>query len=374
MKLDDFKKNIAASQSLSKLYASVEVCVTQHCNCKCDYCFESKSQCQSNQHLDERLVVEKIEDACNNIDFSKFAGLQIVFWGGEPTLSMHFVEEIVAHTQQFGFVSYLMYTNGMDNDAFLHMFSSSLFNSVKERFSIQFSFDGEPHHFAKRHANSSIMMQNAELMQRAGFKISFKATLSFDLIHLLPDCWRSYESLYSRFGDCVQYAPTLDMTCVDPDAAQLAQWEKTLVEVARLEIGFCKQHDRPLMAWFNGCQKKSCNANCQVYIHNDGTMHVCHGMPYAGHKATFGVFDENVDLYSIASQNDSVDAINTNAECRQCDAVYCAVCHAMQVDINNLHDDWCKCMPRNAARCQFFRKFGEVYRAFRISLLKSLQA
>jgi hypothetical protein len=45
-----------------------------------------------------------------------------------------------------------------------------------------------------------------------GFKsLSFKATLSFDHLELLPQIWDSYEELHERYNFAT-YSPTLDQS------------------------------------------------------------------------------------------------------------------------------------------------------------------
>ncbi|MBP5784852.1 MAG: hypothetical protein J6W16_04645 [Methanobrevibacter sp.] len=75
-----------------------------------------------------------------------------------------------------------MYTNGTLVDEFKRLISSDVIYKNKDRFAMQFSYDGEPHHKLMRGDNSDKMLESAKLMFDNGFNISFKATLSFDML------------------------------------------------------------------------------------------------------------------------------------------------------------------------------------------------
>ena len=46
-----------------------------------------------------------------------------------------------------------------------------------------------------RGSNSEMIFRTARMLSENGFRVSFKATLSYDMISHLPEIWKSYELL-----------------------------------------------------------------------------------------------------------------------------------------------------------------------------------
>lgn len=84
---------------------------------------------------------------CEDIDSglaSKYDGVQLTFWGGEPFLRPDRMLDLIRRTSKYGFVSYHVYTNGTLCDETAAFISDPAYKAVAGRFFVQVSYDGDP--------------------------------------------------------------------------------------------------------------------------------------------------------------------------------------------------------------------------------------
>lgn len=367
MNLDKLKSSIS-----SVLQHRTDVCIefttTQKCNCRCDYCFE----CGDQHHMDNSIqnkCIELLVEYCKTFDSTKHRYLIVTFWGGEPFLNVDFILHVINATSAYGFVEYRSYSNGTQIQNYAKVIELLKSKNIENRFQMQLSYDGEPQHTSKRHYDPAIVINSAQMLIDAKIGVSFKATLSFDMIENLPEIWDSYFELYQQFGDIVSYSPTIDLTrsCLE----YLDKWHDSLIIVANKELKFFMKYGRHLMQYFNGDAKRICNVNNSISINVDGTMHVCHGCFYEDNVGNLSLGNVNsIKSLQQIIRNDTVDLQHIPFDCHICPATYCAVCHIKQIDPDKKLQDWTTCMPDNAIRCQYFRIFGKIHRALNIAKMR----
>ena len=168
-------------------------------------------------------------------------------------MNTDFLFRIIEKTVNYGFVRYMMYSNGTLVHKYEDMMKRDFMKSLVNRFEVQLSYDGEPHNTIKRRTNKETIFKVADLLIANGVHVSFKATLSMDSLSLLPQIWDSYKELYDRY-DFVHYSPTIDQTDKDNTDENFKIWKDVLKKVAIKEIDFIKKHGRPLWVWFE-CQE-----------------------------------------------------------------------------------------------------------------------
>lgn len=343
----------------------IEFTTTQKCNCHCDYCFECGEQYDMNIDIQNKCI-DLLVEYCQNFDVLKHRYLVISFWGGEPFLNTQFILKVINATFKYEFVEYHSYSNGTQMTNYKTLIDLLKSKNILNRFQIQLSYDGEPQHELKRHYTSKHVIESAKFLINSGINVSFKATLTFDMIEHLPEIWNSYFELYQMFGDVVSYSPTLDLT--SSDIKYLDKWNDVLINIAKKELQFFNQHNRHLMQYFDGDAKRICDINNSISINADGSIHICHGCFYEKNAKHFqlGNVIDITSLNEVISPN-NVDLTHIPFECHTCSATYCAVCHIKQLDPINKLSDWTMCMPNNENRCQYFKTFGKIHRALNIS-------
>lgn len=277
----------------------IEITTTDNCNCHCSYCFEG-AHCKTkprNLRYEEKFLSRlaefcesfkvkhpeagKADSSCRTCGDKSGPFVTISFWGGEPFMNEEFLEKIVGLTRGYDFTRYHVYSNGTLVEAYRKFLSSSCCDeSVKKRFHVQLSYDGSPHNEIKRGYTREKVIETAKLLDEAGVLISFKATLSFDMIPHLPEIWKSYAELEDMFPNSgLVYAPTLDTNV--SDGKWIDDWKKAVVEVAKLEREHILTRGRPLWSWLMREWKSNCRLKNSLHVHSDGNIYVCHGSPYA---------------------------------------------------------------------------------------------
>ena len=370
MTLEKLGNTIAKTLAL-KPTIGIEITTSSGCNCNCAYCFETSHQFTRDIEEENRQLA-LLEEYCSK-DFSlrNINDIRITFWGGEPMMNLDYVKKIIEATIKYDFVRYYMYTNGTLLDAFKDLAKCKWADELKKRIHIQLSYDGEPHNTIKRgEFSSKMVIKTAEFLKNAGFEVSFKATLSFDMLSKLPEIWKSYLDLREKLGAFVQYAPTLDMTTSDQTA--LDEWRNGLKEVMKLEYDLWKKtKGLPLLAHLSSMtHKRVCDMRGTVLMHNDGNFYLCHGCAYLDDSKKKNLVLGNTKDNSIAevlSKTQGVKFDEKNKDCQRCPATWCTTCHAMSVDPANYQDDWIKCISSDKVRCKFFKIFATLARAFQAS-------
>lgn len=344
----------------------IEIAMTNNCNCNCSYCFESCHSGFKRNIDEEKRQLYLIDDYCKHFNKEKYNNLQFSFWGGEPFLNLDFMCKIIDLTYKYSFVKYHIYTNGTLTNKFEQFLEQKFIDEIKDRINVQLSYDGEPQHSIKRGDNRNLIFNTAHLLMNHNINPSFKATLSFDMIPYLLDIWKSYNELYNEFGNCVEYAPTIDtLSC---DKSMLNEWEKQLISITKHEKQFHLQHNRYLMSWFNHPLKCNCQLENNIHIDTDGTIYVCHGCPYAKNKNMFilGYTQQLTSLEQCITCNSNLQVQNENIECLKCEAVHCAKCHIININENdNIIDSWVKNKILDADRCKYYQIFGKIFNAMK---------
>lgn len=357
---------------------NLEITSTQACNCRCKYCFESGHLLDSRSCIrnieEENRQLQLITNLCQRFDVTKYSKLTITFWGGEPMMNPEFIYSIINTTLEYDFIDYYMFTNGTLLDKFKDLFSrfsERKLRMLKRKIYFQLSYDGEPHNKTKRgKLSSDLVLKTARFLKDSGFQISFKPTLSLDMVGHLVEIWKSYKSLFDEFGECARYSPTLDMTCSDIQDEFIASWRSQLVEVAKMEISFIKEHGYSLMKHFDPDSRKACDVSKTVMMHNDGNFYLCHGCIYLKSKSKFILGNTKsvnslLDIYE--KMNGIVNLEVQNGDCKKCPATYCTVCHANYVDPDNIREDWIACMSKDQRKCQCMKVFGLVSHALNLA-------
>lgn len=374
--LIDIQKDINInSQNQSYL---IEITTTNQCNCNCKYCFETDHSKKYFSSEEQERQLNLIIDFCDKDYIRHYKKVSIVFWGGEPMLNLDYIKNIIYATKKYKFVTYFMYSNGTLYEKYKEFINLDVIQEVKSRFSIQLSYDGEPHNTIMRCNDGDKTIKTAKLLSENNFKIAFKATLSYDLLKYLPDIWKSYEKLYYDFNcnSNIDYAPTLDTTCKDCPDDYIEIWKKSILEIAKLEFKFIKKNKKFLMSWFKDRQqyRTNCSLSGKILFDIDGNIYLCHGCPYSKHKSDF-LLGNTKSIQSL----DDVFKINLDfkkqnyrsIECLKCGATFCNICNIAQVNSKRYKDDWIECSTNNKLRCTFFRYFGIVNRALLLALFES---
>lgn len=190
--------------------ALIEITVSDSCNKNCSYCFEKRGGRPGGGEFDRWKPL--ILAACDDVNAGKLPGVDgiaLTFWGGEPFIRYDRILDLIDATSKYGFVSYHVYTNGTLERETNQFIQDSRYKEVANRFFAQISYDGSPCNEKRRGYGFNDIRRQAVAFADSGSRVSFKATVSYEDVGLMPELWDSYEALAGEWPD-VKYSPTLD--------------------------------------------------------------------------------------------------------------------------------------------------------------------
>lgn len=356
--------------SNNKPFFMIEITVTDGCNCNCSYCFENSHKHIKNNDEEERQL-RLIKNACETIDLNKYSGITLSFWGGEPLLNFDYFIKLIQETYQYNFVNYHLYSNGTLYDKYLEFLQFDFIDSIKDRFHIQLSYDGEPHHSIKRNYSKDIVFKTAHLLKENRFKFDFKATLTHDMIDKLPEIWDSYYETFLEFDKSIRYGVTIDSIASNSDEETFNKWKKAIIELGKRELKFIKHYGFYLSSIFSiNDSKRVCNVNNVIFLHTDGNIYSCHGCPYLINKDKF-ILGNTKELDSLFINKKEYN-VERDFICKKCIAKYCAICHVTEIKSDDIFSNWSLDIKDNYNKCKYYKYLGLVNRIMNFILIKRI--
>lgn len=347
-----------------RLEYGLEVTLTDDCNFACDYCFEGES-CLKNTTLD---CIENIFDAIDTMFndewfVSKFKGIRIGFWGGEPTLRPDLLAKFVERYKDDERINYHIYTNGYDIEQLMN-----IFEDCKDRLDVQVSYDGERIHDLKRVTKGGVktasrVRDNVYTLVNRGFIVGIKSTVTYDTVQYMADCFDDIRQMNRDLGERIRYTITMDY--FNEIGVDMNSLRKAFVAVAKKDLDFHRENGYHLFSRFNDDYPVHCN----FYKHGmalatNGDMMYCHGCGYSTEteKLCFGNISDTDFMDKIKHNNTFFVDTQKKPECDDCYAVSCVMCNVTKYchsDKDDFLDRWYD-LPCQKDHCDMFREFSKV--------------
>lgn len=368
---------------MNKAY-TLEITTTQECNLGCTYCFEGCGDTlETNYKLNTKklsfnIIKEKIDSLLLDNSFNTIfqGGLNIHFWGGEPTLESDLITQIMLEYKDEPRVNnYSLSTNGYDIRPTLDIIKLS--KKLNIPFSIQISYDGGTPNSLRRLTltgkDSSIKVRKniLKLLETDIPFLSLKATIQPNDFRDLLSAWEDYEDLFYEFkkvGRPLIYKPTIDYHNIQYKD-YLEDWKQVLKKIAKKEISFYKKNKKFLWEWMDGGRLK-CSAGINMSAINvDGEILYCHGAIYLNKKSNMIITNiSNKDIFSNINEtrNQLMTYIeDESAECSDCIATVCMRCPVNNIELsskNSSKNKW-NDNSHNTKLCSYFKEFGLINHA-----------
>lgn len=374
-----------AVQDLREVYV-FELTCSDLCTMRCTYCFEKNCGFTKTETLNDSLPVifEKIDYLLADEEFNSiFKGIQIDFWGGEPTINMDMIKGLVERYRDEKKVFFHIYSNGYKIAEFINLLEINKGDpDFVSRFNIQISYDGNPVHDKNRvntvgEPTSKEILANADALINLGYKISFKATILPEDFKYLPEIWEDFKILFYKYKGTVglNYAPTIDYSN-EYESSYFSDFEEGVINIAKKEIEFFKKEGFHLLTWFKGDKGKfHCSAGRNIVsIDTKGVGYYCHGCFYLGEEdkkqlKVFSIYDEkDVFLKKIINQyyymlENSPEKLAPK-ECISCEASICFRCNSFKFaesEKTEFFDKWYDYTGQKIL-CSYFKFFGKIDR------------
>jgi len=139
-----------------KKFFNFDVNMTEACTLRCTYCIENFNKSKLHNLSDEMLnkIIEKFDYLLNSDKFLKhYSGINIFFWGGEPTVNFNGMKKFIEHYKDKDNVGFFIYSNGF-------RYSDEMIDYIKKyqypisnghpKLELQISYDGLASHDVAR--------------------------------------------------------------------------------------------------------------------------------------------------------------------------------------------------------------------------------
>jgi uncharacterized protein len=372
---------------------SLDLNITNDCNWRCKYCIEKDHHC--NNYMSEDTADKIIEKLDFLLDNNYYNGINLSFWGGEPTLNHTIIKKFIDKYYNDRRCSFSVFTNGSLLKKYFGLIEKVYnYDGNIERFHIQISYDGYPIHEKKRRTKGDTPTAKKtrnliKTLYDRKYNFNLKSTFSYDDIDILYDSYLDILNLSKELKDCflVNYSPTLDYS---NEFIQLLnnnydsfknkiinQLEKICVKEYQ-ELSD-KNISNNVFTWLD-LSKKSGNLFCGAgsnyhTIDYNGDLYTCHGCLYINNYKDHifaSVYDDNEDFYNKTNNHSKLFEIpdrndkDENTPCGKCSSILCYKCNAECYD-NSKKSDF---MDRwydfeNKKMCDLYREISYLIISFK---------
>lgn len=360
---------------------NLEITTSALCDLGCTYCFEGEKTDKSRLDADLDLVYKRIDDILNDeIWFKKhYDGLNISFWGGEPTLNPELIIAIMNRYKDLESMDFHLYTNAFN----INNLNKIIENVPLEKLRVQVSYDGREvndlYRLTKnKKVSSNQVINNLYILAQKGVDVSLKSTLPIENMETLSNTWDEFLYIQEMLWKVnksidVTFAPTIDyVTKIADDVKDEAilVFRKEFLKIAKKEIQFFAKHNRYLCSWFGAKDTRShCSAGHNMAaIDQKGNLYACHGAIYSSKKnelLTTTIYEDDfIEKLSKFSNSFEQPIKKIAKACQDCVATTCMICPVVSHEKSEkelFFDKWTDNWVNNL--CGFFKAFGEIDRA-----------
>ena len=355
----------------------IETNLTDNCNFKCDYCFESLECRKQKNLLDYDKVVRTIDNTINDPWFKRnYDYIQLAMWGGEPLLNMDAVKKLFEAFKKNDRVSFMVYTNGSKIERLIPILLEARLYDVphlRKKFRVQVSYDGMPIHDIKRknskgEPTSPIVLKAMDRLYEVGIPFSLKSTITEDTFKYMSEVWDDIYQLRQKYGEFINYVPTIDYHS-DFGESKVDELENAMLDIVVKEYKNIKAGNKPIIGFTKKNSKKCGVGRHMIFINTDGGVYVCHGAPY---------FDEKDDYRSGNLEENLVPYIKENIEiykkhyqpdvCIDCIATLCPKCPLAKRK-NSKKEDFIDAISDSTCQerlCEYYKTIGQVIMGLKV--------
>lgn len=372
------------------MFLTFDLNIIEGCNLNCLYCFEPKIKInkitsdtlyQFTSKIDQILSSKWFKRKFKGSPFPIFDGIQINFWGGEPSLHPNAISYLLEKYKDNNAISFLIYTNGV---FFMNKFKETLikYNNLKSygninKFSLQFSYDGfKATNLYRKHNNineiSNHILQNIDWCSKNNIPFNIKSTLSPQALYLLYESYLDIKNIIKKYNLNSKYFPTIDyLNDYSFNDETSEKYNKILEEQMNLicidEYDEIKNNSRSYFKWLEN-KRTNCNSGNTLYgININGDVFNCHGEFYQNKKHISSIYDELFTNFISENIFNTWDLSKKEShECSICNVRFCQRCpiKTFQNSTKISHiEKWTDYSNRKYI-CQWFNIIDNVKRKF----------
>jgi uncharacterized protein len=347
---------------------TLELSITDQCNMRCTYCFEQEYEYKDKMGMDQAvLLADRIVALTKEEKFKKiYNGLNITFWGGEPTINRQVLEYFYYRfREEVDVVEFFLYTNGLTILKYLDIIRNG-------DIEFQISYDGQPLHDLTRKtvgggSTGKQLIEVFKVLAQEKIQFGIKSTITPIHFKYLMQVYLDFkylnETIFEPNGMFMQYSPTIDYHG-DMGQMNLEAFKWQMKEIAKLEIEHIKNGGKNFVwAWFSSKKGGVCSAGQTMFaIDKEGSYFNCHGALYedAPELNEGSIFKDNfLDFIEDRKKNSIYEV---NEKCKTCASTICSQCNIVfftKSKKENYKDRWNDLEAHGLPLCNFYDEISK---------------
>lgn len=296
---------------LDEVKTSIFLVITQKCNLRCKYCYESlnyPNNAMSWDNLKKILFIIK--------DIPK---LDLTFFGGEPTLEYEKIDYVINQLKDRA--TYSIITNGYKIEHLIPYFKKwQEYGS-----SLQVSYDFEPLQ-SKNRIDAKIILENIKKLAQENIDFSIKSTIPInDLIHIKQvyfDFQKTRQELLEiNPNTSISLSETIAQSNKENDITNIIP---TFREQMQDIVQDALKRDKPRFSFFQQAKVFCSIGDNFISIDYNGDVYLCQHFLFNKEHCIGNIF--NTPLSSLLRKKPWSGKIPK--ECKSCSVCYCSPCSA----------------------------------------------
>jgi len=324
---------------------NTDILLTRRCNLRCTYCYEHDFKYDGDTSPEVIDAYIKFIRGLRNSDKFNKKGIDVSYWGGEPTLRTDYIKYITDELRTLDNIKFVTITNGSHLDELVEYVLS---NKLKNFF-IQVSYDFSPNQERNRLPIGSEpfdryskllknkVLNNIYLLAKNNLDFSIKSTIDAFGLANVHDVYMDFikvQEQVKRLNPSVKLhmrttVDTLNMP-KNNEALQaiLQRFDEGMSKIIAYQLKHPESRDN-----FNYLipEKLSCSVGYNlIAVDTDGGLYPCHGAIFSPniklHRYKFDIFNPDYD-------NLFIDKIYPRGkDCDTCNTCYCCSCNVHSFD------------------------------------------
>ncbi len=310
----------------------------------------------------------------SKVFLEKYQTIQISFFGGEPTMNLEGMEEIVNAFIDNPKVTFFLYSNGVNYTektfkVFERMKQMRTFGILGEntpKFLIQFSYDGIASHDEDRVTKSgkkSALLVKETIFEAARRMLPFQIhpTIAHRNLNKLAENYFEFKRMSEILKMPLDYGPTIDyLSETNFSKEEWLEIKNTLRQefnkISKTEIEYYKNHNVFSFGWFNENRSICSAGKGYLGFDIDGILRPCHGCFTNNDKSleiTHITESNNVFLQKLLKADLKFEETLKfiPKECQECKTNYCLKCNAAKYNFSKPK------LPKGIENPNFFNSF-----------------
>jgi sulfatase maturation enzyme AslB (radical SAM superfamily) len=373
---------------MNKRILNFEITLTLQCNMACKYCFEKQLMEKIGGHdiKDKIDIYIKLIKEIKKTDWykEKYMGINITWFGGEPSLKAQAIERFVNAFKDDNTMTFFLISNGYYfNDRLKKLVSKykNEFINGRPKFLVQISYDGKMTHDKwridrKKQPTSEKVLKTVDWLHNNNIPFTLNSVIAPEDFQYLYENYLEFKDIIREKNMRYNYAPKIELNGNFIVKEKHQEYLENLRNSLKKIIIDIKKTGVNNFGWLNGVNRRFCSVGVDLFGLHDGMIIPCHGFIYVNDFYTNKkhiIYDMNkkFDINNIIKALDKRRQQTSKVfgkepeKCKTCIATTCFRCNSITYDWSKKKEYFKKWIDYgyNVSVCEYYQEIGKFYYA-----------